>query len=75
MKKHYEPSVVLLEMNEAITLSQEQDLPLTAIELTHIEWANFKKALMATPGWDATIDELDSKRIMYRGIKIFEESP
>ncbi len=75
MKRHFDSSIILHMLDESIDHCVEQGLPLASIELTPEEWAAFKDALTAVPGWNATDDELEKKFVSYRGMRIFEGEP
>lgn len=74
MKRHFDSSIILHILDETIDHCEKEGLPLASIELTHEEWAAFKNALLLVPGWNATVDELETKTVSYQGMKIFEET-
>jgi len=75
MKRHFDSNMILRMLDDTIEHCGKEGLPLRSIELTPEEWAAFKWALAAVPGWNATDDELETKTTSYRGIKIFEGEP
>ena len=49
MKKHYEPSVILNKIEDAIEHARKYELPLKSIELNPEEWRMFCTATLHIP--------------------------
>lgn len=75
MRRHFGSVIILNMLDDAIDHCAKEGLPLKSIELTPEEWFAFKDALSGVPGWNATDDELETKSVSYRGMKIFEGEP